>query len=728
MILFKEDWAKYPTAIVDYHTNNQSFLHLASLYHDMGIDNCEFLLALYQPDLVGVNPHDPDLDQVTMQKIGLECRYNPWYYFREVARVPAVSGSVPSPFKANRGNIALYWCFFNHIDIGLIQIRQTGKSTSTDVLMVGLLDIWTVNTEISLITKDHKLRQRNIQRLKEIRDLNPAYIHYPNPMDVDNKEMLTNVKFKNYYKSSVGRNDRIAADRLGRGMTVPIQHYDEFCYIPNIGISFPVALSSGSAARDEAAGADQPYGNILTTTAGQLNSRDGAYGYQILSNGAPWSEKFFDLPNRQRLEKVIENACTGKKPLIHAVFNHRQLGYTDAWLARKMRENAAEGDVADRDWMNIHTTGTEGSPLTREEKDALNSSKREPRHVEITEDNYIVNWFVPQAQIDEVLSEDSHILALDPSEGLGAGGDANGGILLNTRTHNVTMAFRLNETNTTSLGRFIARLLITHPSIAFIPERKSLGVAILDILFIELPKAGIDPFRRIYNRIVDDPENHRTDYKTIQQGLQQRPAYFYDRYKRYFGFNTSGSGRNAREALYGTAFKEALRLGARRANDGNLIDEILALVIKNGRIDHQAGNHDDMVIAWLMAHWFLTQGRNLNFYGIDARTVFTEAVQREEEMGVKDRIQLHHQRRYLHDFNRLMEELKRCQDPGIIGKLETQLRHLSQRFDIQEHTGVGIDAMIEQVKDEKSRKAKLHRHTGRSSHHLSRYLNQGRAA
>ncbi|MBW6072783.1 hypothetical protein KZ856_38085, partial [Pseudomonas aeruginosa] len=109
LILFRDDWEKFPTAIADTKTSNKTFLKLAALYRDeLKIANWKFILALRQPDLQGVDPYDPDLDDATKMKIALECKYNPWYYFREVARVPATSGNVPNPFRANRGNIALF--------------------------------------------------------------------------------------------------------------------------------------------------------------------------------------------------------------------------------------------------------------------------------------------------------------------------------------------------------------------------------------------------------------------------------------------------------------------------------------------------------------------------------------------------------------------------------------------------------------------------------------------
>lgn len=128
MLLFESDWKKYPNAIVDFDTSNKSTVRYVGLLKKMGVKNCLWPLALFQPQLVGVDPHDESLSEEVKLMILTECYYNPWYYFREVARVPPTAGIRTLPLEANRGNMTLFWLFFNHIDTALIQPRQTGKS------------------------------------------------------------------------------------------------------------------------------------------------------------------------------------------------------------------------------------------------------------------------------------------------------------------------------------------------------------------------------------------------------------------------------------------------------------------------------------------------------------------------------------------------------------------------------------------------------------------------
>lgn len=712
IILFKTDWANFPTAIVDYNTTNESFLRLVALYKKMGIKNAEFPLALYQPDLVGVDPYDPNLSTTTKMKIAMEAKYNPWYYFREIARIPPNSGSVPIRFKANRGNIALYWSFFNHVDFGLLQPRQTGKSVGTDVLMNGLLHVWAENTTINLITKDNKLRNANIERLKEMRNLLPDYLHMANPLDADNSELLTCIRLGNRYKSAVGRNDKVAADKLGRGLTVPIMQFDELAYINLIEVSLPVALSSGSAARDEAKAARQPYGNVFTTTAGNINSRDGKFAYQFMTGGAAWTEEFFDLPDQRTLAKVVEKNSTGMKPLIYGPFNHRQLGRTDEWMYGKLRESASSGELADRDYFNIWTTGTEGSPLTMEEKKMVKDSEKEPCFTEITPEGYALRWYIPRHEIANRMASGRFVMGCDPSELLGENNDATGMVVIDVETHDVVCTGRYNETSIPVLAAFIGNFLIRYKTVTLIIERKSSGLSMLDTLFIVLPKAGEDPFKRIYNTLVDDQDTMRTEFREIQTPVNSRPLHFYAPFKRYFGFNTSGAGRHGRDALYSDALQSMLKYGPKRVHDNTLINEMLSLQIKNGRIDHASGNHDDMVVSFLLAHWMCIKGKHLNYYGINALSVFSRSLVREDEMTAVEVFRDTRAKQYREEFNATMQLLMEADDPMDVHRLEAAIRRLSRHVDLSDQGGVGIDAMLKQAQEERVRKNKTKRVSG----------------
>jgi len=243
MILYLNDWVnKHPGAIADLKTTNDSFKMYAVKMHKMGIKNCAFCLALHNPALQGVDPHSDDLSVEEIILIVDECSENPWYFFREVVRVPAQGVEKGVVLRANRGNISLYWLYFNHVTTLLIQPRQTGKSVSTDILMVWLLSVGSVRSSINLLTKDDTLRVNNVKRIKDIMSELPAMLQLRSKTDTNNTEKITVNSNNTQYITSVAQNNPKSAYNVGRGMTFPTNQVDEIAYINYADITIPAML------------------------------------------------------------------------------------------------------------------------------------------------------------------------------------------------------------------------------------------------------------------------------------------------------------------------------------------------------------------------------------------------------------------------------------------------------------------------------------------------------
>lgn len=710
MILFKNDWDRFPNAIPDYDTSNQSFLRMAAIYRKMGVKNCIFHLALLQPELKGVDPHSDDLTDEQKVMIDMECRYNPWYYFREVVRIPAVAGPEPVKFIANRGNIALIWAFFCNIDFALIQPRQTGKSVSTDTLMVYLLFVGLTNTTINLLTKDDSLRRTNISRLKEIRDLIPGYLVDRTGKDSDNQIEITCNAHKTRYTTGVSQGSERGANNLGRGMTVPINHVDEGPFINFISTTLPAALASGSAARDEAELNGTPYGNIFTTTAGKKDDRDGRYMHDFIHGGAIWTESYFDAVDREQAHSLVMTNCSGRKLLINGTFSHRQLGKTDAWLYEKITTSGATGEAADRDFFNVWTSGTQSSPLSTKLNEIIRDSECDPIFNEISRDIYIVRWYIPEEEIGAFMASNHCVIGLDTSEAVGR--DSIGLVVSDIRDLATVASMTVNETNLIRFARFLGEFMVKYRNTTLVPERKSTGSMIVDSLLVLLPKHGEDPFRRIFNTIVQEHTERKEDYKAISADISRRPSWVYDKYRKYFGFNTTG---DSRKTLYSTVLQNAAKKAGHLVRDRTLSTQIRGLVVRKGRIDHEASGHDDMVIAWLLGNWLLTQSRNLQHYGISISQVLSS--QNDAERGERtpqEIMQDFEQERLREEMESIYDHLQSCSDDMSAMKYENRLRRLSARLVEREDESLSIDALIQSAKESREHRAKINRHRHQS--------------
>ena len=678
MILFRDDWRKYPTAIADMKTRNRSFVRLAAVYREMGIKNHMFMLALVNPALQGVDPYDYDNLTVEQQvAIGVECSINPWYFFREIARAPAESGADSVMVEGNRGNIALFWTFFNHILIILIQIRQTGKSFNVDLLMTLLLNFICRDTKINLLTKDDDLRRKNIQRLKNIAEELPLYLQQKTRDDANNGEEISIKSLGNYYNTHVPQMSEKRALLMGRGLTSSIFHIDEPPFQPNIRIALKAALPATGAARDSARSAGAPYGTILTTTAGKIDDKDGEYVYNLMMNAAPWTERFLDCRNLEELELMVRANSRGGKVHINATFDHRQLGKTDAWLRGRLEDALQEGDDANRDYFNMWTSGSKSNPLPKDVLEAIGKSATEPSYMSIARPSgFLTRWYIPESTIAHRLRTGRFVMGMDSSNG--SGSDDITVCLIDVEDLSVIAAGSYNELNLINFAQWLAEMLINMPNITLNPENKSSGTMIIDYLIIELLKVGIDPFRRIFNSVVDDYQENPERYAEINQPMNRRDRHIYEKYKKFFGFTTAGSGKFSRNDLYSIILQRAAAQGKHVMRDKQLTGQVLALIDKNGRIDHPAGGHDDMVIAWLLGNWMVMMGKNLQFYGIDSRLVMRLIVKEGKEQ--LDEFQVIEQRQLREKLDRLQEDLAHESDDTVCLLIEREMRVLDRKL------------------------------------------------
>ena len=715
MVLFMEDWLRYPSAKPNYDTKNESYLKLAGTYYAMGVKNYAFMLALHDQSLKDVDPFSPFLTELEMVKIGIECKINPWYYFREIAKVPARSGSDAVPLLANRGNIALYWCFFNHAMTYLVQIRQTGKSISTDVLDSYLLNIRCRGTTINLLTKDDALRSENIQRLKDIIDEMPFYLKQRSKKDLDNTELINISSLGNWYKAHLPQKAKKFALNTGRGMSSPIFRVDEGPFQANIEISLPAALAAGVAMRNKARANNEPYGTTLTTTAGKKDDPDGRYFYQQICAAAEWTEKFFDAKDAAELEVMVRAVSRGLKEkmrvgdevirgefAVNITMNHRQLGYDDAWLLTALEETKSVGDAADRDFFNRWTSGSLSSPLTIQQMETIRGSQKEPMYVEdckIGSFRVPCRWYIPRDSIEMYMAKNSSILSADTSDG--GGGDDISLSLTDVKTGMLIASFNVNRINLLAFSEWVCeRWIIQSPNVTLIPERKSSAIALIDHLLLILPDRGIDPFKRIFNRIVNEPDENKTAFEEIKLPLSRRPHDIYVRYKKAFGWATSGGGLTSRSDLYSTTLMSAARNCGHMVNDKTTIDQILSLETRNGRVDHAPGEHDDAVIGWLLGHWMLTKAKNLVYYGIQVTDILSRNRGGSENGGVLTKEQ-RDQILYRDKIKDLLGKLEQEQNEIISMKIENELRFYNSKLIIEENEVLSLDELIAKTKETK---------------------------
>ncbi len=214
----------------DVKTKNKSFIKVAKELKDNDIRSYMFPLMIYDKELIGVDPYDPDLSPSLKSRIVIECKRNMWYFIREVARVPVPGGYVS--FELHRGNLAMLFCLWLNLDTAIELPRQHYKTYSAVFYYLWLLLLKAENYEMVFTNKSAGDSIRNLKRLTDLLDNDkkylPPYLKTPlGPNDTNNQERLTIVSTNNTIRVVSPSNSEENADKAGRGMTVPIIWLDE---------------------------------------------------------------------------------------------------------------------------------------------------------------------------------------------------------------------------------------------------------------------------------------------------------------------------------------------------------------------------------------------------------------------------------------------------------------------------------------------------------------------
>ena len=706
MILFLEDWNKYPSAVVHTTTANTSWLRLAYVYKQMGIKNHVFHLALHNPNLANIDPWSSDLTQDEIIMIVAECKENPWYFFREVVRIPARGAGDGVPLRANRANISAWWLFFNHITTLLLQPRQTGKTLTETSLTGYIIDIAAVNTDVFVLTKDDALRMKTVQDVKDFLENLPWYLYLKKRSDVYNTEQITIKDLGNVLRTAVAQSSHKAANNVGRGFTIGICMIDEFAFIKNIDITLPVLLATGTQARQIARDNGNPYGTIFTTTAGYLSSPEGSYAYKVYNDCLPWNEHLLDCQNEDELSDTIKRNSPSGKSYVLCEFSHRQLGYTDEWLRETINNVMADDTKIETEFLNKWQEGNASSPIPKDLLRVINNSVIHEPKTTITTSGYIIRWYVPEHEIRNKLKDRYIIMGCDTSDGIG--NDDIAMCMRDVSTGEVLAVGVYNETNLIVFANWLVDMLVEYPNITLIIERKSSGVSIIDNLLLLLPAKNIDPFKRIFNWVTNDANINQEYKRIIQTPVNARDPSIYVKYKKEFGYATSAVGRSSRDNLYGISFNTSVKYTASCVRDKTLIRQLNDLVRKNDRIDHQEGGHDDLVIAWMLPLWMLLQGKNLAHYGIPQRLVLLTVNETmiEEEGGEEVMLEREYQMNLSKEINALVEQLKQENNPFKYEILLTKIKRLSKDLNDDMKNKFNIESFLESLRKDKIKNAR----------------------
>ena len=603
---------------------------------------------------------------------------------REVVRLDATGSPEPTKIDANRGIIATAWCFWNYVNTMFITIRQKGKSLSHDLLYTHILHLSGNNAKVNLLTKDSVLRAGNVERMKGIYAALPPAVKTASPKDKMNIDIIENTSLGNEMKILLAQKSKIAAVNVGRGNTVTVHGVDEVAYDYNIELSLPAMLAAGTTAKKTAMENGQPAGTCLYTTVGYLDSKSGAFAHELYEGGVRWTDEYYDLPDREALKEVLTNHCTGIMDLMVIEFNHSELGMTDDELRQAIKDAGASGIQAEVEFLNTWQKGSTSSVLTRDLIKTITKSEVEPYHTELSPNGFALRWYVDK----ELYKNKPFIFGLDLSEMIG--NDSGALVALDPVTGETIFAGDYNTANINDVGEFIYWILDTYKESVLIAERKSVAMAVIDQVY-NLFGNDENIFQRIFNKTVDSG-----DIFNMGRGLVNiREQYNMER--KGFGYMTAGSGSQSRFALYSKLTTVAELLG-NVMRDKALTHQIIALEMKNNRIDHSNGEHDDMVIAYLMCYWFLVTAKNIDYYKLNKNSILVAVDSGENEEAVENRQQNIRVAELVNEINDILSVMLNEPNAMLRARYLAIIRRIKRQMGDVEIKTLNIEARLEEVR------------------------------
>jgi hypothetical protein len=670
---------------IHYDTQNHTFIKVAKILQKLGVENNKFHLTIIQPELMKYDPHNLTDDSVELkQRIAWECYHNPWYYFREMIRMPIV-GTDLTRYRLDRASIANIWLFYNGIDLFCTLPRQHGKTMFALAIQSHLQFISSYRSQSLFLAKDSGLSQDHIKHLKDIKDELPDWLVDKEACD-NNKEGLIYKSLKNECRTYIAAMDKKRAAAMGRGCTAPYIVFDEAAYFVNIALSYPAVKMALSEAKRQARLVGRPYGTVVITTAGKLDEPAGYYCYNsLVSKALGYYDKLLDVGSTEQLKELVKK--NSLNDMVYVTFSYLQLGKTKEWFEEQVRSTTSDDPTfIDRDLLNIWSVGSSSNPLPQELLNRIRDKEMEPLYIG-NENEFVIRWFIPEITVkDPEFQQKPIILSMDSSEAIGQ--DFTALTFTDPSDLSVLATCRCNESNIVIIGKLIASFLIQFPNMVWIFERKSTGIAILDTVLLILEAEGIDPYSRIFN----------TWYQNNDLGtIRSRKPGISGKDRTHFGFVTTG---NSRKVLYKSVLQTALAMNSDKIYDSVILEEIRTLTVKNGRIDHLSGCHDDQLISYLLGCYLLYYGKNLSLYGLDSNYVLSNV---SKDQNGYDKREADRQKEYRSKLKEYTEKFNKS-GPGMLKEsYRRQIAYLNSVIDpeFNDTNDITLDKMAANQRDRK---------------------------
>lgn len=597
--------------IYDFGTQNRSFLQVAADLKKLGIKNYFFLLELNDPELIKINPHAVDKNGHTtltdneIARVMKELYINPWYYLREVCRIPDQGGS-SVPYIANRGNIAQAWCIFNNLDSWLCLPRQKGKTLSALAAIAWLYQFGTTNSEFIFVNKDGPQCKENLRRTSNQIDVLPEYLRFESVVDEETGKITKGIKNATKLGHPINKNSIIikakatsydAALSLARGLSAPVLYFDEPEFTENIKTIVENSVSTFEKAASRARANGAPAARIFTCTPGDLDTAAGKEGQELLNNCAKWSETLYDK-NEEEIQEYLQACGKSCNDILYIEYKYYQIGETREWL-EKISRKIANALTVRREILLQRLHGSSKSPWSQEDVNYVIENAHKP-----IGELWLLNYYKFDIY-KELIPEKPYIVSVDCSTG--TSGD-NNAITITDPTAvpcpQPVAEFECSFIGETKYENLIKELVTNHiPKACVIIERNSIGDGIIDHLLHSHIANNL-----YFDKDLDLLQQTMKQNESVESMLKKEASQ-----KSYYGVYTGTKSRQDMMAILATHMTDYKEYFITQ----NIVRDISRLIrTSSGKVEADSGFHDDSIMSYLIGMYVYYHGNNLPLFGI----------------------------------------------------------------------------------------------------------------
>lgn len=590
----------------DMGTPNVSFLQVANDLQTLGVEHWYFLLEIKDVSLINVNPHAVDKDghstntKEEVERINTECRFNPWYYLREVARIPAPGRPTGIPYAANRGNIAQAWCILKGIDSWLCLTRQKGKTKSALCIQGWAYSYGTSNTKFIFINKDGENAKINLQDFADQIDILPEYMQFKYVLDEDGK-VIKGRNSATKMRHPITKNEIVVtskapnpseAAKKGRGLSAAILHFDEVEFTPFIDVIVGNSVSTFEESAKRSREAGGMAARIFTSTPGDPDTDEGRRGEELLEGTREWKDKMYDWSVEEINEYLYANQ---KQGIAYIEYSYLQIGLTRAWF-KQTAQKIGNDIIVRREILLQRLRGSSNSPYPREDIDHIIAAEAKPIRTVLLQKYYDLVIY------EELNRNVPYIVGIDCSTGTVS--DSNAMTILNPYTVRPAATFECSYVGETVFEKIIMELVKDYiPRAVLCIERNHVGDSIIDHL-LHTPYAG----RLYFDKYKEIAEENMKALETRESILKANA-----KMKTYYGVYTKDKSRDAMFKILANRIRDYQEDFVAHS----IIRDIAKLVMKNGKIQAASGAHDDAIMSYNIAMYIRFYGNNLPCFGFD---------------------------------------------------------------------------------------------------------------